>query len=58
LEQFPNKKSPWEKVAPQLVIDGAMQACFKDANAADKCIPFTTENGVIKSKTLKNALIK
>lgn len=58
MEQFPNKKSPWEKVAPQLVIDGAMQACYKDAANGDKCIPFTTEKGAIKSKTLKNAIIK
>ena len=52
----PPKKNPWELVGPRLVIDESGQACYKDKD--DNLIPFKCNNGVVKSKTLKNAIIK
>jgi methionine--tRNA ligase beta chain len=45
------KKNPWDTVGPKLRIDSNGLAVFED-------IPFTTEKGVVKSKTVKNGIIK
>lgn len=52
----PPKKNPWEKVAPCLVVDGNSQACYKDESG--NLIPFKVPNGVVKSATIKNGIIK
>lgn len=52
----PPKKNPWELVGPRLVIDENGVACYKDKD--DNLKPFMCNDGVVKSKTLKNAIIK
>lgn len=44
------KKNPWDNVAPKLTIDASGVACFDS-------IPFTTDKGVVKSKTITNGVI-
>ena len=56
-EQLPAKKNPWDLVAPQLVIDGERIGCYKTVDEG-KLIPFKTEKGVCKSRTITNGIIK
>jgi glutamyl-tRNA synthetase len=44
------KKNPWDNVQPKLAID-------KDGVAVFENIPFKTDKGVCKSKTIKNGII-
>lgn len=50
LAELPAKKSPWETVEPNLSINAAGVAVYRD-------VAFATEKGVVKSKTLLNGVI-
>ena len=44
------KKNPWDNVQPKLAINGEGVAVWDN-------IPFTTDKGVVKSKTIQNGVI-
>jgi aminoacyl tRNA synthase complex-interacting multifunctional protein 1 len=45
------KKNPWDTVQPKLSINAEGVACWDN-------IPFTTDKGIVKSKTVKNGIIQ
>ena len=48
--ELPKKKSAWETVAPKLVVDANGVACYDN-------IPFTTDKGVVTSKTVRSGIV-
>ena len=56
LEQLPAKKSPWDLVAPRLVVDGSKVGCYKDDSG--KNIPFQTSKGQFTSQSVSDGIIK
>ena len=49
------KVNTWLNIAPKLVTDGELTACFKEDGG--KLLAFKTEKGVCKSATIKNGIV-